>query len=110
MTAYNAKMENVRCSPIQLMMVESADYGDYISSGTFNQNANIDEQCSKLTNCHVKSVCGGNRSCELTMDRNLLPSQYCSDTSKQIYTKYTCVDTYSSRIITGIVVLLEISG
>ena len=100
MTAYNAKMENVHCSPIQRMMVKSADYRDFDNNGTFNPNGNIDSQCSKLVNCQVKSLCDGQRSCELTMDNNLLLSQYCSDTSKQIYTKYTCVDTYSSSAIT----------
>ena len=96
-TAYNAKMENVHCSPIQYMRVKSADYGDF---GTFGHNPSIDTQCSKLTNCQVKSLCGCNRSCELTMGSNLLPSQYCSDTTKQIYTKYTCVDTCSSFDLT----------
>ena len=83
------------------MLVKSADYGDFDNNGTFDQNANIDTQCSKLTNCRVKSLCDGNRSCELTMGSNLLPSNYCSDTSKQIYSKYTCVDTYSSHAITA---------
>ena len=100
MTAFNAKMENVQCSPAQRMMVKSADYGNFDNSGTFNRNAAIDTQCSRLTSCQVKSLCGGNRSCELTIDNNILPSQYCSDTSKQIYTEYTCVDTYSSSAIT----------
>ena len=101
LTEYNARMENVGCSKIQHMMIQAADYGNYDNNGTFNNNAAIDTQCSKLTNCQVKSLCGGNRSCELTMDNNLLPSQYCSDTSKQVYTKYTCVDTYSSSAITA---------
>ena len=102
MTAYNAEMKDVHCSPKQNMVVKSADYGDFDKNGAFNDDKNIDTTCSKLTNCQVKSLCGGNRSCELTMDNNLLPSEYCSDTSKEIYTKYTCVDTYnSSTIITG---------
>ncbi|CAB4036706.1 ---NA---, partial [Paramuricea clavata] len=99
-TAYNAKLEYVHCSPKQKMVVKSADYGDFNKDGAFNDDQNIDTTCSKLTNCQVKSLCGGNRSCELTMDKNLLPSPYCSDTSKEIYTKYTCMDTYNSSIIT----------
>ena len=99
-TQYNAKMEDVHCSPDQRMVVHRADYGDFNSGGTFNIAANIDSTCSLLTNCQVKSRCGGNRSCELTMDNNLLPSEYCSDTLKEIYTKYTCVDTYNSSTIT----------
>jgi hypothetical protein len=99
-TAYNAKMEHVHCSPKQKMVVKSADYGDFNKNGAFNDDKNIDTTCSKLTSCQVKSRCGGNRSCELTMDNNLLPSEYCSDTSKEIYTKYTCVDTYNSSTIT----------
>ena len=83
------------------MMVKMAQYGDFDTSGKFNQNANIDTQCSKLANCRLKSLCDGQRSCELTMDNNLLSSKYCSDTSKQIYTKYTCVDTYNSSAITA---------
>jgi hypothetical protein len=83
------------------MMVKSADYGDFDNSGTFNKNAKIDAQCSQLTNCQVKSLCGGKRSCELTLGNNLLPSKYCSDTSIQIYTKYTCVDNYTSSAITA---------
>jgi hypothetical protein len=83
------------------MMVKSADYGDFDDSGTFNHNPNIDTQCSKLTTCQVKSRCTGGKSCELVIDSNLLSSQYCSDTSKQIYTKYTCMDTNSSSAITA---------
>jgi hypothetical protein len=102
-TQYNARMERVSCSKIQRMMIQTADYGDYDNSGTFNSNAAIDTTCSILTNCQVKSLCGGNRSCDLTIDDSLLPSQYCSNTSKQIYTKYTCVDQddYNSKTITG---------
>ena len=100
-TQYNARMKSVSCSMRQRMMIQTADYGDYDNSGTFNNNATIDATCSILTNCQVKSLCGGNRSCELTIDDNLLPSQYCSNTSKQIYTKYTCVDNYNSKTITG---------
>ncbi len=99
-TAYNAKMKDVHCSSIQHMVVKSADYGDFDDSGTFDMNANIDTQCSALTNCQVKSFCSGRRSCELTMNNKLLPSPYCSDTSKEIYIKYTCVDSNNSTTIT----------
>ena len=85
------------------MMVKSADYGDFNNSGTFNQNANFDAQCSQLTNCQVKSLCGGKRSCELTIDNDLLLPEYCSNTSGEIYTEYTCVDKTS--FITGIPVI-----
>ena len=83
------------------MMVKSADYRAFNNRGTFNPNANIDTQCSALTNCQVKSLCGGKTSCELTLNNTLLPSKYCFDTSKQIYTKYTCVDNYTSSAITA---------
>ncbi|CAB3997379.1 receptor-type tyrosine- phosphatase epsilon-like isoform X2 [Paramuricea clavata] len=99
-TAYNAKMEYVHCSPKQKMVVKSADYGDFNKGGAFNDDENFDTTCSKLTSCQVKSLCDGNRSCELTMDNNLLQPPYCSDTLKEIYTKYTCVDTSSSSTIT----------
>ena len=81
-------------------MVNRADYGDFNKTGFFNDE-NIDTTCSKLTNCQVKSFCGGKRSCELTMDNDLLPSEYCPDTSKQIYTEYTCVDSNKPTIITA---------
>ena len=83
------------------MMVKSADYGDFNMNGNFSDDYDTDRQCSYLTNCQVKSLCSGKRSCELTINNNLLPSQYCSNTSKQIYTKYTCVDTYNSSAITA---------
>jgi hypothetical protein len=76
------------------MVVKSADYGDFDINGFFNDGKNINSQCSKLTNCQVKSLCSGSRSCELTMDNKLLPLRYCSDISKQIYIKYTCMDKY----------------
>jgi hypothetical protein len=94
-------MKDVHCSPKQYMMVNRADYGDFNKGGYFNDDKNIDTTCNKLTNCQVKSRCGGKRSCELTMDNNLLPSEYCPDTSKEIYTEYTCVDSSSSTIITA---------
>jgi hypothetical protein len=93
-TNYGTKMENVHCSSTERMVVKSADYGDFNVNGIFNDDKNIDSQCSKLTNCQVKSLCDGKRSCELTIDNNLLPSAYCSDTSKQIYIRYTCVREY----------------
>ncbi|CAB4042576.1 retinoschisin-like, partial, partial [Paramuricea clavata] len=93
-------MENVHCSPVQYMAVKKADYGDFNIGGRFYIGTNIDTNCSILTNCQVKSFCGGKRSCELTIDNNLLPSQYCSDTSKEMYTEYNCEDSNSSTTIT----------
>ena len=100
-TQFNMKMKDLQCSPEQSIVVQKADYGNFNNSiDMFGKNANIDRNCSQLSNCQVKSHCGGNRSCELTIDRNLLPSQYCSDISQEIYTQYTCVDVYSSDILT----------
>ena len=82
------------------MVVESANYGDFNESGVFNDDKNDDTTCSVLSNCQVKSRCGGKRSCELAMNSDLLPSQYCPNTSKQIYTKYNCMDTNSSTTAT----------
>ena len=83
------------------MVVESADYGDFNNNGVFNDDKNVNTECSALASCQVKSHCGGERSCELTMNNELLPSQYCRpDTLKQIYTKYTCRDTCGSSTIT----------
>ena len=100
-TQYNTRMGHVSCSPKQRMMIQRTDYGDFQIGDKLNVSANIDTQCSALTNCQVKSLCGGKSSCNLTMDNNLLPSQYCSDASKEIYTQYTCVDKYNSNTITG---------
>ena len=80
------------------MDVKSAQYGHFNDGGRFFQIAN--RQCNELVDCRVKTLCGGNRCCELTMDNHLLPSEYCSDSSKQIYTKYICVDQYTSSAIT----------
>ena len=87
-------MKNTHCSPIQRMVVESAQYGHFNNGGTFNQHATIETRCSQVINCRLKSFCDGKRSCERTVDNNLLPSTLCSTTS-QIYIKYTCVDTSS---------------
>ena len=94
-------MKDVRCSPKQYIMVKRADYGDFNKNGVFYDDKNVDPSCSKLTNCQVKSLCDGKRSCELTMDNNLLPSEYCREASKQIYIEYTCVDRKRSTIITA---------
>jgi hypothetical protein len=95
-------MENAHCSPKQHMVVKSADYGDFINkNGVFSDDKNIDTHCSAITNCQIKSLCDGNRSCELTVDNYLLPSTYCSNTSKQIYIKYTCTDSNGSTIVNG---------
>ena len=94
-------MESVGCSPIQRMKVHRADYGDFINNHTFDINGKTDEICSILTNCLVKSLCGGKESCGLTFNNNLLPTHYCSNHSKEIYTEYTCVDSFNSNIITG---------
>ena len=94
-TSYNARMKYTHCSSTQLMRVQSAQYADFNYPGTFNQDTKRTEtECSRLTNCQLKYLCGGKQSCELTLDNNVLPSEYCSNTSKQIYTKYTCVDEY----------------
>jgi hypothetical protein len=81
-------------------MVKRASYGNFNENGVFHNDENFETTCSKLTSCQVKSRCDGKRSCELTMNSNLLPSPYCS-ASKQIYTEYTCVDSNSSTIITA---------
>jgi hypothetical protein len=84
------------------MFVKSAEYGDFIRNGVFSDDMrNIVDKCSSLSSCQVKSFCGGKRSCELTMNSSLLPSRYCPDPSKEIYIKYTCVDTYNSTISAG---------
>ena len=98
---YGDKMKDVHCSPIQRMVIYKAHYGDFNKSGIFDASETIDAQCSGLTSCQVKSLCGGNRFCELTIDNNLLSSQYCPDTKKELYTEYTCVDNYMRPITTG---------
>ena len=94
-------MKDVHCSPIQRMVIHKAHYGDFNSGGTFDFSATIDKNCSRQASCEVKSRCGGNRSCELTIDNNLLSSQYCPDTTKELYVEYTCVDNYKKPITTG---------
>ena len=93
-------MENVHCSSIQYMVIESANYGDFNQKGVFSDVQNIDRECSALTSCQVKSHCGGRTSCALRMDNDLLTLTYCSDNSKEIYTKYTCKDSYDSTALT----------
>ena len=81
-------------------MVKSAQYGNFIKNdGTF-MNIKVKSICADFISCRIKSLCDGNRSCELTMDANLLPSKFCHGTSGQIYIEYTCVDTNRSPIIT----------
>ena len=89
---YGMKMEDVHCSSKQRMVIHKSDYGDFKNNGRFDNKTKIDQKCSQLTNCQVQSLCGGKKSCQLTVNNNLLPSQYCPDTSKEIYTEYTCVD------------------
>lgn len=96
-------MEDVHCSSKQLMVVKRADYGDFNKSGRFYDSESISFKCSKLTNCMVKSVCSGNRSCEITFDSNLLAAEYCSGALKEIYTEYTCTDSYKSTTFSGAV-------
>ncbi|XP_028399360.1 uncharacterized protein LOC114522810 [Dendronephthya gigantea] len=100
-TQYGDKMKDVHCSPIQRMVIHKAHYGNFIDAATFNANANIDKKCSGQASCEVKSLCGGNRSCELTIDNNLLSSQHCPDTTKELYIEYTCVDNYIRPITTA---------
>ena len=99
-TQYGDKMKDVHCSPIQRMVIHKAHYGDFDYAGTFNISATIDMKCSRQASCQVKSLCGGNRSCELAIDNDLLLS-YCSDTTKELYIEYTCVDNYTNPITTG---------
>ena len=99
-TNYGTTMSNVRCSP-QHIVVKRAVYGDFNQKGVSAGSARIDPKCNVLTNCQVKSRCGGKKSCKLVINQNLLPSQYCSGTQKEIYTEYACVDTYHSTTITG---------
>ncbi|CAB4010349.1 neuronal cell adhesion molecule isoform X1 [Paramuricea clavata] len=88
---------------MQRMAIKRADYGDFNNNDVFDGRASIDAQCSPLSNCQVKSRCGGRRSCALTMGSNLLPSPYCRDTSKEIYIEYTCVDSKSSSLGSSII-------
>ena len=109
MTKYGSKMKDVNCSPIQRMVIHKAYYGDFDSDGKFDSSATSDAQCTAVTSCKMKSLCGGNRSCELTIDNNLLLSHLCSNTRKELYTEYTCVDNYIDPIITtGILHMLNV--
>ena len=98
-TEHGEKMKHVHCSPKQVMVIKSLKYGDYIKNSVFSDDERFDATCSILATCQVKSHCNGKRFCELTMNSDLLSSLYCSDTSKQIYTKYICRDTYDSSTI-----------
>lgn len=95
-TNYGREMKDVHCSPKQVMVISSVNYGDFRTNGVFHDDENVDRTCSALATCRVKSHCNGKRSCELTVNSNLLPSEHCSGTTKQIYTKYSCKDTYNS--------------
>ena len=105
MTHYGDKMEDVHCSRLQRMVIHKAHYGDFNKNGTFDISATIDKNFSRLASCQVKSLCGANGSCELTIDNNLLSSQssghYRLDTTKELYTEYTCVDKDIKLITTG---------
>ena len=99
---YGAKMVNVGCSSSQYMVVQSANYGDFNQSGVFNDDKRVITVCSAVTTCRMKSRCNGKKTCELTMDNSLLPSQHCLNNSKEVYIKYTCGDTNTfSRITEG---------
>ncbi|XP_028402428.1 receptor-type tyrosine-protein phosphatase S-like [Dendronephthya gigantea] len=100
-TQFGDKMKDVHCSPKQRMVIHKAHYGDFNKSGTFDANAIVNAQCSGQASCEVKSLCGGKRSCELTVDNNLLSSQHCSDTTKELFIEYTCVDNYINPITTA---------
>ncbi|XP_028402571.1 receptor-type tyrosine-protein phosphatase F-like isoform X3 [Dendronephthya gigantea] len=99
-TQYGNEMKDVHCSPIQRMVIHKAHYGNFNNGGIFDANATLDAQCSGLTSCQVKPLCGGNRSCELTIDNNLL-SPFCSDLTKEFFIEYTCVDNYINTITTA---------
>ena len=71
-TAINHSDYDIKCSPTQHMVIHKAHYGDFDDAGTFNINAIIDMKCSRQASCQVKSLCGGNRSCELAIDNDLL--------------------------------------
>ena len=99
---YGDKMENVSCSSKQYMVIKSANYGDFNQNGVFNDDKNVSTVCNAITTCRMKSRCNGKKSCELTIDNSLLPSQHCLDNSKEVYMKYTCGDTNTfSPIIEG---------
>ena len=97
---YGAKMVNVGCSSSQYMVVQSANYGDFNKNGVFNDDKSVATVCSAVTTCRMKSRCNGNKSCDLTIDNSLMPSQHCLNKSKEVYMKYTCDDTNNSSLST----------
>ncbi|XP_028402590.1 receptor-type tyrosine-protein phosphatase delta-like isoform X2 [Dendronephthya gigantea] len=99
-TQFGDKMKDVNCSPIQRMVIHKAYYGNFNNSGRFNSSAYSDAQCTAVTSCRLKSLCGGKKSCELNVDNNLLLPNLCSNTRKELYTEYTCVDNYTNPITT----------
>ncbi|XP_028402584.1 receptor-type tyrosine-protein phosphatase F-like isoform X2 [Dendronephthya gigantea] len=100
-TKYGNKMKDVNCSPKQRMVIHKAYYGNFNNSGAFNSRAQSDAQCTAVTSCRLKSLCGGKKSCELTVDNNLLPN-LCPNTREELYTEYTCVDNYTSPVTTTV--------
>ncbi|XP_028410546.1 uncharacterized protein LOC114533243 [Dendronephthya gigantea] len=101
-TKYGDKMKYVHCSLKQRMVIHKAYYGKFDNSGTFDSRAHSDAQCTAVTSCRLKSLCGGKRSCELVVDNNLLLPNLCSNTREELYTEYTCVDNYTSPITTTV--------
>ena len=93
-------MVNVGCSSKQYMVIKSANYGDFDQNGVFNDDKNVATVCSAVATCRMKYRCNGNKSCELTIDNSLLPSQHCLNSSEEVYIKYTCDDTNNSSPIT----------
>ena len=97
---YDDKMENVSCTSKQYMVIKSANYGDFNHNGVFNDDKNVGTVCSAVTTCRMKSRCNGKKSCKLTVDNSLLPSQHCLHNSKEVYMKYTCGDSNTFSSIT----------
>ena len=85
------------------MVFKNVRYGDFNRNGVFYPTASSDAECSALTSCKVKSLCGGikNKSCDLVIDNSLLIPSFCSDRSKELFTEYTCMDNYVDPITTG---------
>ena len=55
-------MENVHCSSKQLMVIKSANYGDFSKNGAFNNDKKFDKTCSAVVSSQIKSRCDGKGS------------------------------------------------
>ena len=91
--------KNANCPKDQYMVVKTASYRGL--SATKTCGLSDDYSCEVDVTCLVKKLCDGQHECNISVDDNLFPDNFCQGLTKYLYFEYQCTDSPTPCTICG---------